>query len=121
MNPEENLLRPDEVARRVMVPTIVPDRAPGRVFGIGLDVLSLIVAAIFGLTYLRYLAGLTSPCIVVAVVIVLGAITGLQAILGTDNMRRFWVALGQVALMAVFFYNFDFIFLLVSSLLMLGF
>ena len=119
MDLNANLIRPDAIARHAEIPVVVADREPGYRFGFGLDIASLIAMAGFGFSYLRYLAGLLSPWIVVGVMVLAGVLVGLQALLIKDGRRRFWIMVGQVFAMGIFFYNFDFGFLLLALGLML--
>jgi hypothetical protein len=115
---KQNLLRPDQLTGGVPTPRSADERAtpPGYYAAIIIDALGVLAAGIFGYAYRRYLAGAGSPWVVVGVMIVFGIVVGLQGLLIEKSARRYWVILGEVAAMSVFFYDIDAIFLAAAAL-----
>ncbi len=91
-----------------------------------LDVLSLIAAAAAAFAYRRYLGGMLSPWLLVAAVSFYAVTFGLQGLVGVRGARRLLVLVGEMVVLAGFFYAVPLAFLLPAAavafmLLLLGY
>lgn len=99
-----------------MVPLSSSDGKPvGAYKSIALDVLSILAAFVLGYSYREYLADGMSLWIVAGAFLVFGAISALQALLCKKAGRRAFIVLCEVVTLGLFFYAFEWRFLLTAA------